>query len=280
MNLLASYRVVDIETVPDLTVWTPPPPRFVWEMSTARALSNEPQLIAEEAFPPPQAHRIVSIASIELTSDDDRYYFFSKAVVAGGWPDKAKTYRLDPVVRDIWASLERSLILDFANAQDSDHATIVTWNGRSFDLPVINLRALRHGIALPWYYQQEGLRYRYSEVGHCDLMDVFSDYGAARNIKLGDIARCIGLPGKFGDLSGSDVARKVFSSSDPSDFYEVNRYCLSDAFQTALLFVRSRYHKGMLDRLEHNRAIESFSASPDLQRTMPPDFNLSSLLIP
>src|SRR5207237_963073 len=42
---------------------------------------------------------------------------------------------------------------------------IVTWNGRSFDLPVLALRALRHGVDYSWYYRGLGYRYRFSADG-------------------------------------------------------------------------------------------------------------------
>jgi 3'-5' exonuclease len=272
---VADYRVIDIETVPDTSVWTPPSPRYSWareeQGSSLSGEPGEPYLLAEEPFPPPQAHRIVSIAHIDLTSDDSRYYFFAGAGVSGSWPANHDL--------GAWNVIEKGLISEFVALQ-KDQATLVTWNGRTFDLPVINMRAFRHGIAMPWFYQQDGMRYRYSEVGHCDLMDVFSDYGAARNMKLGDVARCMGLPGKFGEVTGGSVAAKVYSKTSHANFAEVNRYCLSDVFQTAFLFVRSRYHKGMIDREEYNRAVESFSLSLDCQKVMPPDFNLHGLLLP
>lgn len=272
---MADYRVIDIETVPDLRVWTPPPSRYVWTRNDpgfGEMFMSEPHLQAEAPFPPPQAHRIVSIAHLDLTSDDSRFYFFDGAGVRGSWSADH-----DPKA---WDVIERELIAEFVALQLRDEATLVTWNGRCFDLPVINMRAFRHGVPMSWFYKQDGMRYRYSEVGHCDLMDVFSDYGAARNMKLGDVARCMGLPGKFGDVSGGSVEETVYSKTNPSNFKDVNRYCLSDVFQTALLFVRSRYHKGMISREEYNRAVSSFSISPDLQVVMNPDFNLSALLLP
>jgi hypothetical protein len=36
--------------------------------------------------------------------------------------------------------------------------TLVSWNGRGFDLPVIVARCLRHGLAFPWYYAGEARR--------------------------------------------------------------------------------------------------------------------------
>lgn len=252
---MASYRVLDIETVPDLTCWTPPPSKFTWKgdsrpLDEVRATGlQSPYLEEEKPFPPPQAHRIVSMAWVDLDEVNGLYYQFTGAYSIGKWGS-------DPSSMD---REERFLLSFFSEQQTRDGALIVTWNGRTFDLPVINLRSFRHGIPLPWYYRTDGMRYRYSEIGHCDLMDVFSDYGAARTMKLGDVARCMGLPGKSGEITGSDVAEVVSRGTDEKLFSMVNSYCMSDAIQTALVFVRSRYHKGMINVEEYNDAVASFA---------------------
>src|SRR5213078_3332060 len=69
---------------------------------------------------------------------------------------------------------------------------------------VIVMRSLCHAIALPWYYRDRDVRYRYSAEGHLDLCDWLAEHGAARAGKLDAIARLIGLPGKIG-IDGSQV---------------------------------------------------------------------------
>ena len=50
----------------------------------------------------------------------------------------------------------------------------------------------------------KGYRYRFSEEGHLDLCDVISDHGAAKMTSLDGASRTIGLPGKDG-VDGSQV---------------------------------------------------------------------------
>jgi predicted PolB exonuclease-like 3'-5' exonuclease len=253
---MAGYRVLDIETVPDLRYWTKGPtkwrqePYFNVDPLTSRLAPNlfgektGTVLVSEEPFPPPQAHRVVAMAWVNLSGDDGRYYAFESSHVSCAW-SKGSDADAD-VDADV---TELSLLEYFGEEQSRDEATLVTWNGRTFDLPVINLRSFLHGLPCEWYYKERDTRYRYTEAAHCDLMDFFSDYGAARSMKLGDVARLAGLPGKFGEVSGGNVAEVVAHSADqPEAMRRVGEYCFADALQTAVLFAKSRVHKGMISR--------------------------------
>jgi predicted PolB exonuclease-like 3'-5' exonuclease len=124
----------------------------------------------------------------------------------------------------------------------------VTWNGRGFDLPVLALRAMRHGLSFPWYYRDTDVRYRYSEKGHLDLCDHLSDHGAASRTSLAGAAKLIGLPGKDG-VDGSQVEGLYHAGQ----LEALRSYCLSDVIQTAFLFVRWKLLVGQLDRPAYQR---------------------------
>jgi len=243
----AGYRVLDLETVPDLSCWEPPAPR--WRLGPGPDGTCMPggEVLApahvslEEPFPPPHACRIVAAAWVDLSADDGAFYCFRQATVISRWG----------------GDCEREILSALCEVQARDRACLVTWNGRCFDLPVVSLRALRHKIAVPWYYSDD-VRHRYREAGHCDVMDVLSDHGAARNMKLGDVCRSIGLPGKVGDVRGSDVKAIVDAGPDRMQMSRVGRYCLDDALQTAILFVRTRFHEGYVGAADHDRAVASF----------------------
>jgi predicted PolB exonuclease-like 3'-5' exonuclease len=209
----AEYLVLDIETVPDTERWrrpdvtpdTPSPP--------------------VSAFPPTWAHRIVVIGCLWLDHD---YRLKSLDVIRtteGGNPDRR----------------ERALLEGFSRFVGKTRPVLVTYNGRSFDLPVIALRALCHGVSLGWYYRERNVRYRYSEEGHLDLCDWLADHGATRSGSLDALTRLIGLPGKTG-IDGSQV--EGLYTAGQLDVVE--RYCLSDVAQTALLFLRFRLLQGAL----------------------------------
>ncbi len=118
---------------------------------------------------------------------------------------------------------------------------LVTWNGRRFDLPVLMARSLALGIPQPWYFNRKGMRYRFSEEGHLDLCDQVSDFGAGRFMKLDDLARACGIPGK-GGLDGASVEALYLAGR----IAEIRAYCLSDVVMTARLFARWLVLKGAL----------------------------------
>ena len=205
----AEYLIIDIETIPDTDRWSRPE-------------------TGESSFPPTWAHRIVVVGCLWL----DHGYRLKRFGVIGEQAADA-TGSLDQI--------ERRLLEDFSRFVGKARPVLVTYNGRSFDLPVIVMRSLCHAISLPWYYRDRDIRYRYSEDGHLDLCDWLADHGAVRAGKLDAIARLIGLPGKIG-VDGSQVEGLYRAGQLES----IQNYCLADVAQTALLFLRFRLLQGQL----------------------------------
>jgi 3'-5' exonuclease len=213
-----TYLVLDIETIPDRDLWTPPEPSGV-PGSSDRA--------ADRPFPPLYACRPIVIGVIWLDA--------TLAVKRIGTIGESKD--------------EAGMMTDFADFMSKWQPLIITWNGRGFDLPVLALRALRFGADFRWYYRGEGYRYRFSEEGHLDLADLLSDHGAARMTSLDGAARVIGLPGKHG-VDGSQVE----GLHQAGQIDALRRYCLSDVAQTAFLFLRYRLVAGDFDRAAYRQA--------------------------
>ncbi|WP_428267217.1 3'-5' exonuclease [Haliangium sp.] len=205
MSRERSYLVLDIETVPDGALWSRP---------------DEPEGGAP-SFPPAYAHEAIVIGCLRLDPD----YRLEGLEIVGEGQD------------------ERGMLDAFSRFVDRHRPVLVTYNGRSFDLPVIALRCLRHGVAMPWYYEERGLHQRYSAERHIDLCDWLADHGATRYGSLDALARLIGLPGKQG-TDGSQI-EGMYRSGRIDD---IRRYCLADVAQTALLFLRFRLLQGLLDR--------------------------------
>jgi predicted PolB exonuclease-like 3'-5' exonuclease len=160
---------------------------------------------------------------------------------------------------------ERAMLTDLAAWLGKTRPTIVTWNGRGFDMPVITSRTFRHGVPMPWWYSDRSTRYRYSPEGHFDLMDFLADFGAAKSAKLDVFAKLVGFPGKVG-VDGSQVAPMVHAGK----LDEVNAYCLCDVAQTAAIFLRVELLRGTLSR-EHygQRAKELLAFLDDDPRVAP-----------
>ena len=199
-----SYLVLDIETVPDPALYVMP------DVAPATAGVEKP-------FPPLHAHRPIVLGVLWL---DEAYRFRRLGTIEG--------------------NDEKSMLESFSSFVYKHQPDLVTYNGRSFDLPVLALRSLRHGVAMSWYYSGR-VRHRYSEEGHLDLCDMLSDHGAARSLSLDAVARLIGLPGKVG-VDGSQV-EGLYKAGQLA---EVQRYCLADVAQTAFLFLRFRLLQGVL----------------------------------
>jgi hypothetical protein len=261
------FRVLDIETIPDFSVWTQG--EWQWKLvpgdqalfGAIREGKSQAAVAKVEPFPPPHACRVVAISTVDIAMDFERSprYRFDSATTICAWATDP------PHDREV----EKSLLDDLSARMVGAPIILVTWNGRTFDLPVLSLRAFKLGVPFEWYYKDRNMRYRYSDEGHLDLMDFLGDYGAARNAKLGDVARLIGLPGKVGEVSGAgvhDIYKSTVGEMDTKvsamKQASVGRYCLQDTIQTALIFLRSRFHLGKIDRAEHNLCLDTFVQSP------------------
>lgn len=125
--------------------------------------------------------------------------------------------------------------------------TLVTFNGRGYDLPVLELAAFRYGISLPDWFNvsapaYEQFRNRYNKTSHIDLLDLFSNYGSARLVGgLNLLANLIGKPGKSG-VDGSQVQDMY----DNGRVREINDYCRCDVLDTYFVFLRSRVVTGQI----------------------------------
>jgi len=174
-------------------------------------------------FFPPSLHVPISIA-VGFAGDDH----VLRSVESLSLSD----YTEEKLVREFWTRAEK-----FAG-------TLITFNGRRFDFPVLELAALRYGIGAPAHFADASLaRYRYSSERHIDLYDYLSNHGAiaiAGGINL--LLKMIGLPGKQG-IDGS----KVQEYFEAGRLDEIHRYCRSDVVQTYFLFVRAELMRGRLD---------------------------------
>lgn len=125
--------------------------------------------------------------------------------------------------------------------------TLVSFNGRGFDIPLLELAAFRFGVSLPGWmgskgpnYQQP--RYRYNPESHLDLCDVLTNYGATRfSGGLNLAASVLGKPGKM-DVQG----HMVQDLYDAGKLAEINDYCRCDVLDTYFVFLRTMVVWGQL----------------------------------
>jgi 3'-5' exonuclease len=168
-------------------------------------------------FLPPFLHRVVVISCV--MRDDEGVKIFSI-----GEPDVP----------------EKAAIQRFFAGIDKHVPQIVSWNGRTFDLPVLVNRGLIHGVnaACFWDTGADNKDFKWSNYinrfheRHLDLMDVLSLYGG-RGSPLDDLAKLSGFPGKLG-VGGA----AVWETYRAGKVEAIRNYCEADTVNTYLLFLR------------------------------------------
>ena len=129
----------------------------------------------------------------------------------------------------------------------------VTFNGRTFDLPLMELAAYRYGISIPSWFKNDGYRSprnRYSVDAHMDLQDLLTNFSASRfNGGLNLATKLLGKPGKM-SVTGDQVQQQY----DDGDLKGISDYCRCDVLDTYFVFLRSMVLTGKLT-LEQEVAI-------------------------
>ncbi len=117
-------------------------------------------------------------------------------------------------------------------------AALVTFHGKGFDVPVLELRSLKHAVPIPgWFAERRGGVI----VEHHDLKEILSAQGAAGAAPLDLYAKLVGLPGKE-DVAGADV--QALYAQGALD--RIAAYCMTDVVQTFLIFLRHRLVDGAI----------------------------------
>jgi predicted PolB exonuclease-like 3'-5' exonuclease len=133
-----------------------------------------------------------------------------------------------------------------------NRARLVTFNGRGFDLPLMELAAFDHGCSARDYFYNSRNRF---QGNHLDLMDWLSNYGACRmagGLSMLAQRSAGGNPPGCGKM---DVAGdQVYEMHRAGKLQEINDYCLFDTIDTYFVFLRTRVLTGDL-KPEEERAL-------------------------
>jgi predicted PolB exonuclease-like 3'-5' exonuclease len=145
-------------------------------------------------------------------------------------------FRPHVIVENFWRGWEKY-----------NRPTLVSFNGRGFDLPLLELAAFRYGLSLSGWFQSTGKpfeqsRNRYNTAAHIDLCELLTNFGSTRfQGGLNLAANLIGKPGKM-DVHG-DMVQDLY---DLGKLAEINDYCRCDVLDTYFVFLRTRVLIGQL----------------------------------
>ena len=212
-----SVIVWDLETVPDLGGF-----------AAANDLVGKSDVEIREAigdkFPKHIYHSIICIGALIAHWELDHW-----AVDAVGAPH-------------VGERTEKQLITAFCDKIAELSPKLVTFNGNSFDLPVLRYRAMVHNVSAPGLSARPYFnRYTEDAIDLCDALSSFSPKGKPT---LHELSRIMGLPGKPKGFDGGEVERHYHEGT----IKEIADYCETDIINTYQLWLRYELFRGTLSQ--------------------------------
>jgi predicted PolB exonuclease-like 3'-5' exonuclease len=207
--------VFDIETVPDLK-------GFAAANGYQGKSDDEIRAAMGDKFPKHIYHSIVCIGALIAHHDGDHW-----VVDSLGAPH-------------VGERSEKELITAFVNRVAELSPQLVTFNGSSFDLPVLRYRAMTHSIAAIGLSARPYFN-RYTDDA-IDLCDVLSSFSGQAKATLHELCRVMGLPGKPDGINGGEVERYFREGR----IREIAEYCESDVVNTYRVWLRHELFRGKL----------------------------------
>jgi predicted PolB exonuclease-like 3'-5' exonuclease len=230
--------VFDIETIPDAAGL-----RKLWgvaadvsDQAVIDLASQRRRQATGSDFLPAHVQRVVAISCVMRSDEGVRAWSLGTAQDA-----------------------ERDIVQRFFDGVEKYTPQLVSWNGSSFDLPVLHYRALIHGIAGGSYWDlgDNNRDFKFNNyisrfhTRHLDLMDVLAGYQNRAWAPLDEIAQLCGLPGKLG-MDGS----QVYAAWKRGEIEAIRNYCETDVANTYALFQRFQLIRGLLAPDAYAREVE------------------------
>lgn len=262
--------IFDCETIPDIELIKQ---AFSEDLSAKGinlngdflSIANAAQELHKErtnsSFLPICFHRVVSIGAV-ICDEFGRF----KSVGNFAQNNKQKTFlSANKISNDTDKNAALAQNLDFQNEREYEilsefwrffnkkRPRLISFNGRGFDMPMLLLRALKHGINAAQYLECENKWENYRRGGedyHSDLMELL---GARGGLKLDWAANLAGFPGKF-DTHGDQVLDLYCRG----EFNKIDEYCQSDVLNTYGIWLAYEMTAGRLLELDLCEILEGF----------------------
>lgn len=226
-----AWLIVDTESVPDgellAKVKYPGEPLLPEAaIERARAEAREQSYNGSD-FIPVTFQKPVAVCVLRVSAD----YRLQKLTCLD-----APLFRPDEIVKKFWLGVGML------------KSKLVTFNGRGFDMPLLELAAFRQSLSLKDYLLTSRNRFG---GGALDLQEFFSNFNACRLPGgLNVLSKMIGLPGKM-DVAGD----QVLDMYRAGELQAINDYCLCDTLDTYFVFLRTRVMTGELEPEEEGKLV-------------------------
>jgi len=214
-----SIIVWDLETVPDLAA-------AARMLNLGSAPDEGVRQALGSGFPKHPLHKIVCIGALIGSRQPE------------GW-------RIDAMgAPHTGERTEAELITAFVDKIGQQRPQLITFNGHSFDLPVLRYRAMVNRVAAVGL-QVRPYFHRYTEDA-LDLCDILGSYVPGAKVKLDEVSKILGLTGKPEGIDGSKVEEMVAAGQ----IEEVARYCESDVLNTYKVWLVYELFRGSITTKE------------------------------
>ena len=218
---MAEHSVIawDLETVPDL--------KAVARMIDMDGEADEKVRAAlGSGFPKHPLHKIACIGALVASRQPE------------GW--QVDTFGAP----HIGERSEAELIGAFVDRIGQLRPQLVTFNGNSFDLPVLRYRAMVNRVPAAGLQVRPYFHRYYDDA--LDLCDALASYGYGGKVKLDEISKIMGLAGKPQGVDGSQVEAMV----NAGQIDEVARYCESDVLNAYRVWLPYEHFRGTITTVQ------------------------------
>ncbi|EKE10726.1 MAG: hypothetical protein ACD_15C00207G0007 [uncultured bacterium] len=140
--------------------------------------------------------------------------------------ENIEKFEKDGIVYD--SGNEKEILEKFWNLVKT-YRQIITFNGRSFDIPYLMVRSAINKIRTTRNF----MSYRYSSREHCDLMEQFTFYGASRKFSLDFYAKAFGIKSPKEEKTNGSMVGQLYKEKK---YLEVAYYCTKDLHTTKELY--------------------------------------------
>jgi predicted PolB exonuclease-like 3'-5' exonuclease len=150
---------------------------------------------------------------------------------------------------------EPQIIVNLLNWFERMQPRFVTYNGRSFDFPLLAGRALKYNLPMAFWFNTgdkwNSYTNRYSQDWHFDVMDFLSQFGATNRMKLREVMALLKLPDKV--YNGS----KVLDLWLAGKMGDAREYCEMDCIATFVSYVQCQRMRGVVSEQGRNASLLS-----------------------